>query len=355
MPTRRDFLSAVAGSTLAAAPMSAAGAAAAPAKKKIRVGAMTVGDGSFWGLWANILSDKGSFGTPIFNMELTHCWDINFESAQKFARQYDCEPVREYDGLLGKVDAIIFGSFFEVPWQHRLAWPYVEAGVPTYLSRPFSYRLKDIDAILNLAAKHSTPLIASSVGEHFYESTYLKSRLPNLGEIKSVHAITSSTEYAGHFHIQWFILRALGYDVDKISVITDDDRKLTYLQETMLFKGINGDRPFLTTLHANSKVPYFYVTARGEKASETVHVDRSPDRRETLYHYFAPQLLAMQRTFEGENFQPFDIIRKKTQFFLAGYYSHLEKNGALIPVGSVPVDWSPHHFRPGWVDESIFK
>ncbi len=72
-------------------------------------------------------------------------------------------------------------------------------------------------------------------------------------------------------------------------------------------------------------------------------------------HYFAPQLVDMQRTFEGNSYQSFDVIRKKTENFLAGYYSHLERGGALIPVKSVPMDWSPRYFRLGWVDESIFE
>lgn len=323
----------------------------------MRIGAMVVGEGSFWGVWAQILSAKGSLGSPLFNMELTHCWDKNRQLATQFAEKFDCVAVPRYDDMLGKVDAVVSGAFFEVPWQHQLFKPYVEAGVPSYLGRPFSYRLRDIDMILDLAAKHNTPLIASSVGEHFSQSGYLKDRLKNLGVIKSVHGVGNSSEYAGHFHLQWFILRALGYDIDTISMFTDNDRSLTYLQETMLFKGGDGQPPFLASLHAGTGkgVPYFHLTVRGDKAAETVHVDRSPDRSQTLYQYFAPQLFDMQRTFEGENFQSFDVIRKKTQFFLAGYYSYLEKNGAPISVDSVPLDWSPHQFRPGWLDEEMFK
>ena len=345
----------MAGATLAAPLTQSCGAVAAAPNKKMRVGAMCVGAGSFWGLWADILSKKGTLGTSFLNMEVTHCWDVNTEAAKTFAEKWDCKAVGKYDAMIGEVDAIVSGAFYEVPWQHRLLGPYIRAGVPTYVSRPFSYRLRDIDDMLDAAAKHGTPLIATSVGEHLYEASYLKGRLANLGTLKSVHGLCNSTEYAGHFHIQWFILRALGYDVDKISLLTDDDRKLTYLQETMLFKGGGEQPPFLATLHANTNVPYFHVTARGEKGSQVVHADRSPDRTETLYHYFAKQLFDMQTTFEGRNYQPFDVIRKKTQFFLAGYYSHLEKNGALIPVDSEPVNWSPHHFKPDYVDESIFR
>ena len=354
MPTRRTFLSSVLGATLTAPVAAGEGATSSPPRRKIRVGALNVGEYTFWGVWADILSAK-EMGTPLLNMEVTHCWDINPKLASAFAERNGCVAVEKYDGMLGKVDAIAFGGFYEVPWQHLLAKPYVEAGVPTYLSRPFSYRLRDIDSILELAAKHNTRLMATSVGEHFYESTYLKYRLKDLGVIQSAHGVCRSGEYPAHFHIQWFILRALGYDVDKVSLLTDDERKATYLQETMLFQGRDGQPPYLASIHAKDGVPYFHLNVRGDKATESVLVERSPDRREMLYHYFAPQLVDMQRAFEGDSFQSFDIIRKKTQLFLAGYYSHLEKSGALVPVGSVPVDWSPRHYKPGWIDEKMFE
>jgi len=357
MVDRRSFLSTAAASAVALGSGASHlhGQAHARAPRKLRVGAMNVGEYTFWGIWGDILSAKGKFGGSLFNMEVTHCWDINPKLAREFAAKHNCVAVDKYDGMIGKVDGIAFGGLYEVPWQHLLAKPYVEARVPTYLSRPFSYRLRDIDFILNLAAKHSTPLIATSVQEHYYQASYLKDRLKNVGTIKSVSGIGWSDEYPAHFHIQWFILKALGYDVDKVSVLTDDERKCTYLQETMLFKGRDGQPPFLAGLQAVTDVHYLQLSVFGDKGKEEVTMDRSPDPLETHYFYFAPQLLDIQRTFEGHNYQSFDAIRKKTQVFLAGYYSHLEKNGSLVSVDSVPADWSPRHFKPGWIDESMLK
>ncbi len=363
MLNRRTFLASLAAAT-PTAPLARAQAGRAKPKRKIRVGALNVAR-TFWGVWAEILSPRGRFGTPLLNMEITYCWDIDPKGATEFAEKYDCQAVSQYDGMLGKVDAIIFAGLYEVRWQHLLARPYLEAGVPTYLSRPFSYRLRDLDDTLNLAAKHSTPLIASSVHEHYYEASYLKGRLKNLGPIRSVYGVCNSDEYPGHFHVQWFILRALGYDVEKVSLFTDNEWQASYLQETMLFKGQNDQPPFLASLHAGTNTPYLgaegygipplYVEVIGDQGRESIHVDRSPNSGENLYYYFAGQLVDMQRTFEGHNFQPFDFILKKTQIFLAGYYSHLEKGGSLIPVGSLPMDWSPPHYKPDWIENSIDK
>ncbi len=64
----------------------------------------------------------------------------------------------------------------------------------------------------------------------------------------------------------------------------------------------------------------------------------------------------MQRTFETKkNLQPLDEVRKKTEVFLTAYYSHLERGGAPVSVGSVPPVWAPPHPKPGWIDEGMFK
>lgn len=68
--TRRSFLSA-----------AAVCAVANGAARKIRVGAMNVGEFSFWGIWADILSAQGGLGTTLLNMEVTHCWDVNPKAA----------------------------------------------------------------------------------------------------------------------------------------------------------------------------------------------------------------------------------------------------------------------------------
>ncbi len=353
MTGRRSLLSSLAAAGLAA--QTAGTAEPSAGRRKIRVGAMGVGEYSFWGIWADILSSKGKLGGGMLNMEVTHCWDVNPKLSAEFAAKWNCQAVSKYDGMTGKVDAIAFGGIYEAPWQHLLARPYVEARIPTYLSRPFSYRLRDIDFTLNLAAKHGTPLMATSVQEHYYQASYLKERLRNVGVIKAVHGVGWSDEYPGHFHIQWFILRALGYDVDKISLVTDDDRKARYLQETMLFSGWEGQPPFLASLHGVVGNHYLYLNVMGDKGSESIVMDRSPDPRETLYFYFAPQLFDMQRTFEGQSYQPLDVIRKKTQTFLAGYYSHQERGGSLVPVSGVPVDWQARPLRPDWMDASMFR
>ena len=51
----------------------------------------------------------------------------------------------------------------------------------------------------------------------------------------------------------------------------------------MLFQGGDGQPPFLATLHAVDAKPYLYINVVGDKGSESITVDRSPNRQEELY------------------------------------------------------------------------
>lgn len=77
---------------------------------------------------------------------------------------------------------------------------------------------------------------------------------------------------------------------------------------------------------------------------------------ERHFYLFFPTVLAMQMMFETRKMQwSYDYILKKTKIFLAAFKSHLEHNGAMIPVDDLPDDWEAPSPYADWIDESIFK
>lgn len=368
LKSRRNFLaSGVAAGAASLAMSGQSNAAESPQKqkKRIRVGAMGVGQGSFMSYsWADMIAatvpkPEGarhqSFGTPFLNMEITHVWDKDPEAARKFAEPLGAKVVDRYDGMVGKIDALLQGGFNEVPWHHKLARPYLEAGIPMYLSRPFAYSLRDADEMLDLAAKHNTPLMTSDMGEHFYEIEPFKERMKNIGRINCAHGTVWAKDFPMHFHMQFAMLRIFGYDVEAVSLITDSIMRNTYLQETYIFKGWEGQTSFPCAIHGSPGRDFYSITING--ADETLRTERmfTPNWREELLFNQSNQVIAMQRTFEGDQFQPLDIIRKKTEIFLTGFYSHEKQGGAPVKVGTVPVDWVAPYPQPDFIDEAIFK
>jgi predicted dehydrogenase len=361
---RRSFIktAAAVGATAVAAGTAAPASAVPP--KRLKIGAACVGEYSFTSYcWSDIIapdkapnSTQGTFGTPFLDMDITHVWDVNPEAAQTFASRMGATAVRKYDDMVGKVDGVIFGGFYEVPWQHLLARPYVEAGIPVYLSRPFSYRVRDIDRLLDLAAKHNCAIIATAKHEHYHEAPALKSKLKSIGPIQAVQATCWSNDFPTHFHTQFMLLRIFGYDVEKVSVIADKDVGNNYLQETFVFKGWEGQKPFACALQGVMNQDSFSVDIFGRDGKASATMVRSPDWKDSLLVRYAPQVIDMQRTFESKaNWQPLDEVRKKTEIFLTGYYSYQERSGAAVKVGEVAQDWQPPLPKPGWIDEAMFK
>ena len=107
-----------------------------------RIGFLNVASYSHTPLWAPAINPRvGEKDTPFTGMRITHCWDIEYEKAKAIAEPYGCKVVKNFDDMLGKVDGVISGGYYNHPWNHILHEPYLEAGLPNLINRPFSNSL----------------------------------------------------------------------------------------------------------------------------------------------------------------------------------------------------------------------
>ena len=169
---RRSFIArtGTAGAALAGLGASSAQAAENPKGNHdyFRVGCLNVVAYSHLiGLWGPLINArKGKEDTPFTNMRITHCWDINYEDAQNFAKIFGCTAVKNFDDMLGKVDGIINGGYYNNPWNHILHEPYIEAGLPNLINRPFANSLAKAKKMIDLAKKHNATILCPSSHEH---------------------------------------------------------------------------------------------------------------------------------------------------------------------------------------------
>ena len=345
--SRRSFMTRGIAAGAASVVGTANAEAQPPPDRKLRIGVIGVGSWSFmtWS-WSDIIevlkqgTQRGNFGTPFLNMEITHVWDPDPAAAQKFAAQLDITAVKQYDDMLGLIDGLIFADMLTVPYMKTIAKPYLEAGVPTYLTRPFAYSLRDIDDILESAAKGNTPIIATAKFEHYKEVPALRNNLKNVGVIKMVQAAAHTVDFPMHFHIQFMMLKILGYDVKRVSLFYERETRTNYVHETYLYPGNDEQPPFVCTIDGSNIPDSFHIRIIGDQGIETASMLRGYDTwQEDLLFRYAPQIIDMQRTFYGKNYEPYDIVRKKTEIYLTAFYSALERGGAPVDVGTVPVDW----------------
>lgn len=358
--SRRSFL----GGAIAGSLITTSGAYAATTtapSKPLRIGALAVGEFSFWPYsWADLMHPeldepfRGSLKTDLLNMKVTHVWDVNPEAARSFADRVGAETVKRYDGMVGEVDAVAFGGFYEAPWQHILTRPYIEAGIPVFLCRPFAYSLRDIDTILELAAKHNTPIIATDVYEHLYEISSFRRQAESIAPLDCVHGTSLGSDYAALFHIKFMIPRIFGYDIESVAVVTDNPHSSTYLTETYVYRATQ-DRPAFTCTMTLTSQDLYYLFAAGKGGVTTSRLPQIPDWEDDVLVHHVPQLVDMQRTFMGTSHEPLDIIRKKTELFLTGFYSCVERQGAPVKLGSLPVDWSAPYPKSGWISDDLLR
>jgi predicted dehydrogenase len=350
MSNRREFFRG-AGATLAAAwaANSIASEADAAAIEPMKAGVFGL-DYSFWSIWADLLSPKGRrLGTSTLRLTPTHVWDKDSKKAHDFAARWGCEVVDRYDGMLGKVDVVLNGELNNVPWQHLLLRPYLEAGVPCFLQRPWSDNLVHLDEMLDLSAKHSTPVMATVPFEHYSDADTGAARIKNIGEIQAVFG-TAQISDEPHFHLPYMLMKILGYDVESVSMSTDDVHKVGYLNVNHFYPRAADRRPFVSSMSAARSDAYTF-TVMGERGAVS---GAMPAQADNFARFFGT-LLDIQRSFEKRAlYQPLDVIRKKFQCVQAAYYSRFERAGAPVKIAAVPADWPIAAWTPNWYDGSEF-
>ena len=348
---RRGFLKAAGAG--AAAALTGGVASAAPSSDSIpvmKIGALGL-DYSFWDIWANLLSPKGRYeGTSLLRMRPTCVWDKDTQKARDFAAKWDCEVAGRFDAMLGKVDAVLVGDLVLAPWQHLLLRPYLQAGVPSFLQRHWSDTLVHLDEMLDLAARQNTPVMATVPFEHYDQADTAARQIGTSGEVLGAFA-TAEIPDVPHFHIPYLMMKILGYDVDSVSMKTDDIQKTGFLSSDYYYPGAEARKPFVLSMQgAGTDLFSFNILARQGNVSSSIPAHSGGFTR------FFPQLMDIQKTFEKRVlYQPLDVIRKKFQCLQTAFYSNAERNGAPVKVGSVPADWAIPAWKPGAYSAADFK
>ena len=354
-----------------------------PTTELLRIGVIALGDNSHfnYSIWAPLFNPVEPDIWPIRStrMLITHAWDSRPEIAEAFAKKYKCEAVKNYYDMVGKVDGMIFGGFNESKWWPQLTKPYLEAGIPCVINRPFSYSMKKAHEIVERSRKYNTPIMAVDGREYIKEVIVARSKIEEILKAgKSIIGVNSDNsagyEYPQHgIHGLNFLAAILGCDVGKVSLQADgwwrtptpgSPNPMHWGILTMQYNGIKIDdsteqkKPFvavqqqLTGFGSNGNIRLYY---NGGWCDIDNHWSRG-ERMNRLYYYFLPSILKMQKMFETREMpRDYDFILKKTKIFLTGFKSHLEHGGALIAMDDLPEDWEAPIPYPDWIDDSIFK
>ena len=252
MSSRRFFIktAGAAASTLAISASSfASGIGAVPDDqlKPVRIGIIgaenshTVGFGKMFNI------DKKFPG-----VEVTHLWGETDEFARKAAEAGKIPIiVKDPKEMFGKIDALIV-DHRHARYHLEAAAPFVKAGIPTFIDKPFCYRAAEGKKFLAMAREAGTPVTSFSSIAQSYGTYDIKKQLETLGEVNHVvryGPVDLDSEYGGVFFYGVHLLQPLmflfGEDIQRVK-ITRDGKKgsaglifKSGLYATLIFKNVS--------------------------------------------------------------------------------------------------------------------
>jgi len=220
MGNRRDFMKGVflSSAALVSAPRTAA--ASAPqldvgTGKKVRVGIIGAENSHTVNFGRMFNVDKKFPG-----VEVVAVWGETDEFAKSAAERGSIPRiVKEQSQLLGMIDALII-DHRHAKYHAAAAIPFIEAGIPTFIDKPFTYRVQEAQNLLDLAEKHKTPITCLSglgIGPGVDDMAAQVSEMDEIGPILVTGPADVDSKYGGIFfyavHFVERMFKVFGDDV----------------------------------------------------------------------------------------------------------------------------------------------
>lgn len=209
------------------------------------------------------------------------CVDSIWGETEEFARvaaEKGAIPhiVKRPTDMLGKIDALIV-DHRHARYHLKAAWPYLRAGVPMFIDKPFCYRAREGKAFLAEARRRRVPVASYSTMPLSESAQALRKAVGGLGELHAVSCFGPcdlDSVYGGVFfygvHQVELVLGLCGGDVASVLVTRNGACSTGQL---IYPSGLIATLNFI-----KAKWPAFSATAVGDKGvhHQTIESDANP-------------------------------------------------------------------------------
>lgn len=173
---------------------------------------------------ANTPDRSGEYLFP--DIRITHIFGLDRGKTEEVALEGKIENIVDRpEELMGKVDAVMV-VFRHGDLHARYALPFIEAGVPTWIDKPFTIRISEAEQLIEAASKSNTLLTGGSTCKYARNVQLLKNTVENdtgLGKVISGalnFPADLDSEYGGIFfygpHMIEMLMTIFGYDVKSV-------------------------------------------------------------------------------------------------------------------------------------------
>lgn len=323
------------------------------ARDLVRVGVITGPGGHTNPIWGEMMNPTpGHIRTT--GMLMTHVWSVRPEFAAQVADKYqDVTAVADPRDMVEQVDGFILDDVAAISHYPLLARPFLEAGIPTMINRPFATSMAKGRKMVDTAAEHGTALLTFSTWEFSESVGDLRAKAGEMPVINGYVAHNSMSDYYSHgLHGVWYVYAALRDEMAKgrgrvtgASYLTRDWRRpggvIVYEHENE-----NGHAaPYYgSVLQPSGADAQAYLRIFGNHSGDAE--GKIPGRPGHFrYNTWNAAQLALQEMFEtGVSPQTGEQLLEKLEMFLLPFYSVLERDGNMVRPEEIE-DWELA--RPG--------
>jgi predicted dehydrogenase len=139
------------------------------------------------------------------------------------------ELVSDPREMIGKIDGVLILSV-QGDRHLEMASPFLEAGIPTYIDKPISCRLEDLDRLIALAGTHQTMLWSGSAARFADDVITMADKLKQMGPMTGVQVFGPAHEsflnrglFHYGIHITETMFALMGCGCERISALTSAD------------------------------------------------------------------------------------------------------------------------------------
>jgi len=216
-------------------------------KKRIRIGIIGAENSHTVG-YGKIFNIQKKFP----GVEVKYVWGETDEFAKNAAEKGSIpNVVKDPLDMLGLIDALIV-DHRHAKYHLEVAIPFIEAGIPTFIDKPFCYRLSEGKKFLELARQYGTPVSSYSSIAHNDATFDIKEQVEAMGKINHVvryGPVDVDSKYGGVFfygvHLVQPLLEIFGEDVERVMVTRNENQgsaSLVFksgLYATLVFKNVS--------------------------------------------------------------------------------------------------------------------
>jgi len=255
MTTRRSFISTL-GKSAALSAFAASSStsyasgllAPSPPLKHLRIGIIGAENSHTIGFGKMFNTDK-----KFPSAEVKYVWGESDEFAWNASEKGNIPNIVKDPGeMLGDINALIV-DHRHAKYHLEAATPFIKAGIPTFVDKPFCYRAAEGKEFLELARKHGTAVTSYSTIAHSAATYDMKDQVGSMGKINQVvrtGPVEMDSKYGGVFfygvHIVQPLMFMFGEEIEAVRVTRKGQQgsaSLVYrngLFVSLIFKNISG-------------------------------------------------------------------------------------------------------------------